>query len=146
VTTSPVTWRSRPFPQRHRLGRIHSRTADKRVLPGGVERIKAGNRAEAFLSQAASYLSVEGGGHAGEGGARRGLRHDGARLRRVEGGKLEGESCWKSSGGRTRLIAGRVVGLADEARSDAIPDAAGGEGGHGTAKPHGVIHRYIFNQ
>jgi Ankyrin repeats (many copies) len=26
--------------------------------------------------------------------------------------------------------------------SDAIPDAAGGEGGHGTAKPEGVIHRY----
>jgi hypothetical protein len=29
--------------------------------------------------------------------------------------------------------------------SDAIPDTAGGEGGHGTAKPNGVIHRYIFN-
>jgi hypothetical protein len=26
--------------------------------------------------------------------------------------------------------------------SDAIPDAAGGEGGHGDAKPQGVIHRY----
>jgi hypothetical protein len=29
---------------------------------------------------------------------------------------------------------------------DAIPEAAGGEGGHGAAKPHGVIHRYIFNK
>jgi hypothetical protein len=38
------------------------------------------------------------------------------------------------------------VGLADEASSDAIPEAAGGEGGHGAAKPHGVIHRYLFNQ
>jgi hypothetical protein len=34
------------------------------------------------------------------------------------------------------------IGLADEARSDAVPDAAGGEEGHGAAKPHGVIHRY----
>ena len=62
MTRSPVTWRSRPFPQRHRLGRTHSRTADKRVLPGGIERINAGDRAEAFFSQAASYLSVEGRG------------------------------------------------------------------------------------
>ena len=31
-----------------------------------------------------------------------------------------------------------------EVRSDAIPDAAGGEGGHGAASPHGVIHRYVF--
>jgi hypothetical protein len=36
--------------------------------------------------------------------------------------------------------------LADEVRSDAIPDAAGGEGGHGAAKPDGVIHRYVFNR
>ena len=34
---------------------------------------------------------------------------------------------------------------ADEVGSDAIPDAAGGEGGHGAAKPEGVIHRYGFN-
>jgi len=26
-----------------------------------------------------------------------------------------------------------------------VAEAAGGEGGHGAAKPHGVIHRYIFN-
>jgi len=26
--------------------------------------------------------------------------------------------------------------------SDAIPDAAGSEGGHGAARPDGVIHRY----
>ena len=65
MITSPVTWRSRPFPQRHRLGRTHSRTADKECC-GGVERIKAGGRAEAFFSQAASYLSVEGGGMQGK--------------------------------------------------------------------------------
>ena len=33
---------------------------------------------------------------------------------------------------------------ADEADSDAIPDIAGGEGGHGTAKPEGVTRRDTF--
>ena len=39
--------------------------------------------------------------------------------------------------------------LADEARSDAMPDAAGdecGEGGHGAAKLECVIHRYRNNR
>jgi hypothetical protein len=27
-----------------------------------------------------------------------------------------------------------------------MPDAAGGEGGHGVAKPQGVVHRYAVNQ
>jgi hypothetical protein len=36
----------------------------------------------------------------------------------------------------------RVVGLADEAGSDAIPDAAGGEPGHEAAKADRVLHRY----
>jgi hypothetical protein len=57
----------------------------------------------------------------------------------------ERESCWKSGGGRTPLYTWPKVGLADEAGSDAIPDAAGGEGGHGAAKPHGVVHRYRVN-
>jgi hypothetical protein len=30
--------------------------------------------------------------------------------------------------------------------SDTIPEAAGGEGGHGAAKPDGVIHRYLLPQ
>ena len=46
-------------------------------------------------------------------------------VRRVEGGKLEGESCWKSGGGRTRLYSWPRVGLADEASSDAIPGRGG---------------------
>jgi hypothetical protein len=62
-------------------------------------------------------------------------------MRRVEGREMEGESCWKSGGGRTRLIPGRGVGLADEAGSDAIPDAAGGEDGHGAATPDVATHR-----
>jgi hypothetical protein len=45
---------------------------------------------------------------------------------------MEGESCWKSGGGRMRFYSWPRVGLADEASSDAIPDA-----------PNGVIHRYI---
>ena len=65
---------------------------------------------------------------------------------RGEENKREGESCWKSGGGRVRLYTWRRTGLADEVGSDAIPDAAGGEGGHGATKPHGVIHRYVFNQ
>jgi hypothetical protein len=64
-------------------------------------------------------------------------------MRRVKGGEREGESCWKSGGGRTRLYTWPRARLADEASSDAIPDAAGGEGGHGAAKPHGVIHRCL---
>jgi hypothetical protein len=67
-------------------------------------------------------------------------------MRRVEGAKLEGESCWKSGGGRTRLYTWPRVGLADEAGSDAILEAAGGEGGHGAAKPERVIHRYAVNR
>jgi hypothetical protein len=59
---------------------------------------------------------------------------------------MEGGSCWKSGGGRTCLYTWPRVGLADEASSGAIPEAAGGEGGHGATKPHGVIHRYRENQ
>jgi hypothetical protein len=32
------------------------------------------------------------------------------------------------------------------ARADAIPNAAGGEGGHGAAKPDPVVHRYRVNK
>jgi hypothetical protein len=35
------------------------------------------------------------------------------------------------------------IGLADGARANAIPNAAGGKGGHGAVKLEGVIHRYI---
>jgi hypothetical protein len=86
-------------------------------------------------------VSFGGGrGHAGDGGGRRGLRHDGGRMRRVDGGKMEGESCGKRGGGRTRLYSWPRVGLPDEA---AISNAAGGEGGHGAAKPDGVIYNLM---
>jgi hypothetical protein len=52
----------------------------------------------------------------------------------------------KAAGDECVFIPGAGVGLADGVGPDAIPDAAGDEGGHGAAKPEGVIHRYIFNK
>ena len=43
-------------------------------------------------------------------------------------------------GKRRVFLPGEGTRLADEAGSDAIPDAAGGEGGHGVAKPQAVVH------
>jgi hypothetical protein len=65
-------------------------------------------------------------GSAGEGvsGARRHDRVGRCRKLKSEGEKREGESCWKSGGGRVRLYTWRSAGLADEV---AMPDAAGGE-------------------
>jgi hypothetical protein len=51
-------------PISHRLGRTHRWPTRKRCR--GVERIKAGGRAEEFFSKAASYLSVEGRGIQGK--------------------------------------------------------------------------------
>jgi hypothetical protein len=48
-------------------------------------------------------------------------------------GKAAGDDCF--------FIPGEGPGWQMKS-SDTIPDAAGGEGGHGVAKPHGVIHRY----
>jgi hypothetical protein len=56
------------------------------------------------------------------------------RCRKVRGGKgTKGSErvVGKAAGGRVRLYTWRRTGLADEVGSDAIPDAAGGEGGHG---------------
>jgi hypothetical protein len=58
---SPVTWRPRPFLQRHRLGRTHKSDGRQESAAGVSSESKWGGRAEAFFSQAASYLSMEGG-------------------------------------------------------------------------------------
>ena len=50
----------------------------------------------------------------------------------------------KAAGDQGLYNLARGVGLADGGRTDAIPNAAGGEGGHGAARPDGVIHRYVF--
>ena len=47
--------------------------------------------------------------------------------------------------GNHGFITCQRIGLADGARADAIPNAAGGEGGHGATKPDGLIHRCIFD-
>jgi hypothetical protein len=67
----------------------------------------------------------------------------------VQAGEREGKGTkgservvGKAAGDECVFISGEGLGLADEVGSDAILDAAGGEGGHGAAKPHGVIHRY----
>jgi hypothetical protein len=44
------------------------------------------------------------------------------------------------------FITYQKIGLTDGERADAISNTAGGEGGHGAAKPDPVIHRYIFNR
>jgi len=68
------------------------------------------------------------------------------RWERGKGTKGSERVVGKSGGGRVRLYTWRRTGLADEVGSDAIPDAAGGEGGHGVAKPEGVIHRYLLTE
>jgi hypothetical protein len=61
-------------------------------------------------------------------GARRGLRHDGGRMRRVEGGEMERERVvGKAAGDKRVFIPGRGSGWQMKPASDAIPDAAGGE-------------------
>jgi hypothetical protein len=49
----------------------------------------------------------------------------------------------KASGDECVLYTSARVGLADEAGSGAMPDAAGSEASHETAKPDAVIHRYV---
>jgi hypothetical protein len=59
-------------------------------------------------------------------------------VRRVEGGKLEGESCWKSGGDERVFIAGRGSGW--QMKPAQTPYRT-----RRAAKPHGVIHRSIFH-
>jgi hypothetical protein len=60
----------------------------------------------------------------------------------MKGEKGKEKSCWKSGADERIFIPGQGLGLVDEASLGAIPEAAAGECGHGTAKPNGVIHRY----
>ena len=60
----------------------------------------------------------------------------GGRRRKVREGKgTKGSErvVRKAAGDECVFIAGEGPGLADEVGSDAIPDATGGEGGHGAA-------------
>ena len=50
----------------------------------------------------------------------------------------------KAAGGRGQFYTCMRVELAHATGADARPDAAGGEEGHGAAKPEAVIHRLHF--
>jgi hypothetical protein len=52
----------------------------------------------------------------------------------------------KAAGDECVFIPDEGPGWQIEVGSDAIPEAAGGEGGHGAATMDGVIHRNIFYQ
>jgi hypothetical protein len=68
--------------------------------------MRASRRAATFLLLAASYrFCGKRGARQGVSGAQRGLRHEGGAVQESEEGrdKREGESCWKSGGGRVRL-------------------------------------------
>jgi hypothetical protein len=96
--------------------------------------MRASHRAVTFFPLTASYrFCGKRGPGQGVSGARRGLRHEGGGVQESEEGrdKREGESCWKSGGGRVRLYTWRRARLADEGGSDTTPE------------PDRVIHRYL---
>jgi hypothetical protein len=86
-----------------------------------------------------SYMS-EGPG--GEVELTRGLRHETSlKMKREEKGwRVDG----KAAGDYSFITLPEGVGLADGGRADAIPNATGGEGSHGAARPEGVIDRLQF--
>jgi hypothetical protein len=150
MTTSPATcWNARRFIGVIVKGRRTGQTVNETMLPRRRANESQPSRCDIIpTGRVVSVLWGPGAGR-GVGGARCGLRHEGGGAGRCERGgrdKRKRESCWKSGGGRVRLYTWRRAGLADEVGSDAIPDAAGGEGGHGAAKPDRVIHRYRVYQ
>jgi len=54
------------------------------------------------------------------------------------------ERVGRKAAGDFGFVSCQRISLADGARANAIPNAAGDEGGHGAIKLEGVIHRYIF--
>ena len=61
------------------------------------------------------------------------MKKEEGRMERVDG----------KAAGDYSFITCQRIGLADGARADAIPNAAGGEGGHGAANPDPVIHKCL---
>ena len=123
------------------VGRLDERELRLRE-GGGVERIKADDCDEAFVSLAASYSLCGDTGCRGRWSSSKPKARWG-RIGRLKGGKGRRELEGKGGGGERAFIplaehrAGRLN------VSGTIPATAGGEGGsHGVAKPDGVIHRY----
>jgi hypothetical protein len=117
----------------------------------GVKRMGVSRRAATFFPVAASYrFCGDRGGPVGSKWSSARIEVRGGRRREVREGKgreqKRGRELWeKAAGDECVFIPGEGPGLADEVGSDAIPNAAGGEGGHGAAKLDPVIHRYVFN-
>ena len=107
---------------------------------GPVEQIRAGGRAEAIFSPAASRLSV---------GTRacRGMEHMRPRTtvpcRRAKWENRTKRAFEKAAGNERFFYSWPMVGLADMAGLDTILDTADVEAGRGIAKQDGIIHRYI---
>jgi hypothetical protein len=94
--------------------------------------MRASRRAATFFPLAESYrFCGKRGAWQGVSGARRRLRHEGVQESEEGRDKREGDSCWKSGGGRVRLYTWRRARLADEGGSDTTPE------------PDRVIHRYL---
>jgi hypothetical protein len=93
----------------------------------GVERIRAGGPAETFLSLARSYLPVGTGARRGRWSLPRPKARKGP-YRKVKRKKGRKRVVGKAAGDERALIPGRASGWQEVAGSDAIPDAAGGEG------------------
>jgi hypothetical protein len=129
MTKSPATcWNAGRFINITTKDQRTGQTIDETMLPRRRANKSQPSCCDIFLTgRVVSVLWGLGGPGKGVSGARRGLRHEGVVQEggRGEGNKREGESCWKSGGGRVRLYTWRRTGLADEVRSDAIPDAAG---------------------
>jgi hypothetical protein len=103
---------------------------------------KSGQLRQAFFSLAAAYHSVRNRGLAGKDGARRGLRHDGRAGEGREGGEGGFRAVEKAAEDEHAFVPEQSCGLADWGRLPRhCPDAAGGECGHGAAKPYTVIYR-----
>jgi hypothetical protein len=147
MTTSPATcWNAGRFIGVIVRGQHTGQTVDETMLPR--RRANESRPSCCDIFPTGRVVSVLWGPGAWPGSRWSSARPEarGGRCRQVRGGernKRKRESCWKSGGGRVRLYTWRRDRAWQmEVGSDAIPDAAGGEGGHGAAKPEGVIHRY----
>jgi hypothetical protein len=83
VVTSPVTWGSMSFPQHHCLGRTPQSNGRQESAAGVSSESKRAVARRYFFHRPRRIFRWREGA-CREGGARRGLRHDGGRMRRVE--------------------------------------------------------------